>query len=40
MKMYQFRLVRIIGNAVERMAFIGPCKRIPAGWSISMRRTV
>ena len=38
MKVYRFRLVRTIGDAVERMAFVGPRERIPAGWSIAMRR--
>jgi hypothetical protein len=40
MKIYRFRLVRLIGSAVERMAYIGPRKDVPAGWSVAVRRAV
>jgi hypothetical protein len=38
MKIYRFRLVRVIGSAVERMAYIGTHKDVPAGWSVAMWR--
>jgi hypothetical protein len=38
MKTYRFRLVRLIGDAVQRLDYIGTRERVPSGWSIAMWR--
>jgi len=40
MKMHRYTLVRLVGPAVERMAYIGPSSGLPEGWSVHKRCAV
>jgi hypothetical protein len=40
MKTYRFRIARMNGRAIQTMTYIGHFDRIPAGWSLVMRRVV
>ena len=37
---FRCRIARLRGGFIQTMAYIGPVDRIPAGWSIVMRRVV
>lgn len=38
MKTFRCRIARLVGPAVQTLTYIGPADRVPAGWSIVMRR--
>ncbi len=38
MKTFRCRIARQVGQAIQTLPYIGPVDRIPAGWSIVMRR--
>jgi hypothetical protein len=37
---FRCRIARIVGPSVQTLSYVGPLDRIPAGWSIVMRRVV
>lgn len=37
---FRCRIARMNGGAIQTMTYIGPVDRIPAGWSMVMRRVV
>lgn len=40
MKTFRCRIARMNDGFVQTMTYIGPFDRIPAGWSLVMRRVV
>lgn len=40
LRTFRCRIARMVGPAVEFMSYVGPLDRIPAGWSIVMRRVL
>lgn len=37
---FRCRIARMVGPSVQMVSYVGPLDRIPAGWSIVMRRVV
>lgn len=40
LRTFRCRIARQVGPAVQYLHYVGPLDRIPAGWSIVMRRVL